>query len=58
MYQMMNPMHDGDRERAASIAANLFLPNPETIKRNPFLNKILDEEPEVDLHALDLQNIA
>lgn len=54
MYQMMNPMHDADRERAASVAANLTLPNPETIRNNPFLNKIIEDEPEVDLHVLDL----
>ena len=57
MYQMRNPMHDPDREAKKSIVANLVVPDDGAFKKNPYLNKVPDEEPEINLHALDLLNL-
>ena len=54
MYQMKNATHDPDREKAASICANLFLPDIKSILNNPYLNKSLDEEPDLNLTSIDL----
>lgn len=54
MYSMKNATHDPDCEKAESVSANLTLPNIETMLRNPYLNKILDEEPDLNLSAVDL----
>ena len=55
---MKNPMHDGDREWARSIAANLTLPDKKVIRINPYLNKKLEDPPNINLHALDLLSLS
>jgi len=51
-------MHDGDRECANSISCNLVMPDPKTVRNNPYLNKKLLNEPMLNLHTLDLLTIA
>jgi hypothetical protein len=51
-------MHDGDRERAASLACNLMMPDKETLTKNPYLNKVPEFEPNNNLHTLDLMTMA
>jgi len=58
MYLMKNPTHDPYREKAESICANLVLPNIKSILSNPYLNKTLDEEPDLNLTTVDLYQLS
>jgi hypothetical protein len=53
MYAMKNGGHDGDRERAGSIAKNLHF-NKKVKKSHPYFNKKAKDEPDIDLEANDL----
>lgn len=55
LFQMKNPMHDLDREKSQSIISNLVMPDPIVMKRNPYLNHELEEEPNVDLSNRELK---
>jgi hypothetical protein len=37
---------------------NMQIPDFDTIMRNPYLNRIPEVEPELDLHSLDLLNLS
>ena len=51
-------MHDGDREKANSIVANLTLPPKHIFDGNPYLNKVLQDEEVINLHAMDLNQLS
>jgi hypothetical protein len=36
----------------------MVMPDFESINRNPYLNRIPEEEPDLDLHTLDLLNLS
>jgi len=55
---MKNATHDPDCEKAESISANLFLPDIRSILNNPYLNKTLDEEPDLNLTTVDLYQLS
>ena len=55
---MKNPMHDGDNERATSIYQNLIMPDKKAMRSNPYLNKKLEDVPNINLHALDLLSLS
>jgi hypothetical protein len=57
MYSMKNATHDPDSERAESVCANLALPDIKSIINNPYLNKKLDEEPDLNLSTVDLYQL-
>ena len=46
MHRMKNPMHDRDREKAQSIAANIKF-NYLTYIKNPYFNKKPLKDPEI-----------
>lgn len=46
LYQMMNPMHDADREKATSLAMNIKY-NDQVAKESPFFNKKEEEDQEI-----------
>eukprot|EP00347_Sterkiella_histriomuscorum_P022788 403337158 len=58
LYQMKNPMHDADGECSKSIMCNLVMPDPETFRNNPYLNKTPIKEPQLNLHTMDLLSMA
>ncbi|CDW85121.1 UNKNOWN [Stylonychia lemnae] len=58
LYQMKNPMHDSDRECARSIMYNLKMPDEQTMKFNPYLNKTPAKEPMLNLHTQELFSMA
>ena len=55
---MKNAMHDNRDESALSVSANLCMPDSDTIRNNPYLNRIPEVEPSLDLHTLDLMNLS
>lgn len=58
MYAMKNPMHDRDREKASSIVLNMVVPEQEEIERSPYLNKVPETEPVINLHSSDLYTMS
>ena len=57
IYSMKNATHDPDSEKAESISANLTMPSVEKILENPYLNKRLELEPDLNLSAIDLYQL-
>lgn len=58
LYQMKNPMHDPDREKAKSIEANLVMPsNMKKVMNNVYLNRIKEEDLDIELNTEELFNI-
>jgi hypothetical protein len=58
MYQMKNATHDTDCEKAQSVVANFTLPSVSVILKSPYLNKKMDEEPDLNFTAIDLFNLS
>jgi len=56
-YLQKNATHDPEYEKSKSITANLVLPNVKNLLKNPFLNKALDEEPDLNLKVIDLYRL-
>eukprot|EP00347_Sterkiella_histriomuscorum_P022701 403337482 len=54
LYNQKNQTHDGDRERAVSIVANLKMPKTKKFQNNPLFNKNKKLERNLNLHAQDL----
>ncbi|CDW71232.1 UNKNOWN [Stylonychia lemnae] len=54
LFNQMNQTHDGDRERAVSIVANLRMPKTKAFKDNPLFNKDIKNEKNLNLHFQDL----
>jgi hypothetical protein len=50
-------MHDRDREKATSIVHNLHIPKGHRFSRNPFFNKVEEEEPLIALRDEELEDI-
>ena len=57
MYSMKNAAHDPDSEKAESITANLTMPSVEKTLNNPYLNKTLEQEPDLNLSVVDLYQL-
>jgi hypothetical protein len=57
LYQHQNNTHELDRERAKSVAKNIFY-NKKVAKRHPIFNKKPIPEPDVDLNANQLYSLA
>ncbi len=55
---MKNPMHDSRSESANSVAFNMKIPSKKVIKRDVYLNKIPENEYELDLTTVDLLNMS
>jgi len=55
---MKNPIHDLKGESALSVVAKLKMPDIDTIMNNPYLNRVPEVEPLLDLHTLDLLNLS
>lgn len=55
---MKNPMHEGDRECAKSLVCNLVLPDPSVIAASPYLNKVPQKEPILNLLSSHLHTLA
>lgn len=57
LYQMLNGTHESDREKATSIVKNLRY-NRQVTKTNPFFNKKAKKEPDIDLKAKEMYQMA
>ena len=56
LYRMKNNIHEPDRERAASIQANLTY-DSKNMYDNPFFNKLKTLEREISLSARQMVNL-
>ena len=55
---MKNQTHDPKNQSALSVMQNMQMPDYETKMRNPYLNRIPELEPDLDLHTLELLNLS
>ncbi len=55
---MKNSIHDSQDDSALAVQANLTMPGTDDIINNPYLNRVPNPEPEIDLHTLDLLNLS
>lgn len=55
MFMMLNPMHDGDREKPTSVVKNLSIPKTKEFSTNPLFNKMIKLEKNINLNIADLE---